>query len=133
MAKDGLLMLPSEEDVDVTVFQTNERLWVAESKDEARCIDDQAQLVVGGQMWRVCLPALVVETQDVSRRDRAAGLDAASLRSGARASSGATSIPSRTRSPWRILLSRRCMDPRSRGVWPWALVRAEPSSAWAIG
>lgn len=57
---DGMIALPSAEDPEVTVVPTVDG-WIVESEDGSRPIADLQELAAGGEVWRVHLPAALLE------------------------------------------------------------------------
>jgi hypothetical protein len=61
--ENGILVLPSEEDVQVSIYQAENGHWVVEQNDgETRTIEDQAIVSAGGTSWRVELPLPIEST-----------------------------------------------------------------------
>lgn len=61
-ASAGVLALPSEDDLQATVYFADLQQWVVESADATVAVDDGAILEVGDQVWRLDLPVAVVPT-----------------------------------------------------------------------
>lgn len=61
-----VLLLPSEEAPEVSLFLSSSGGWVQESDGEAHSVADRDLLSAGGQLWRVYLPTPLAETLRVT-------------------------------------------------------------------
>lgn len=62
LARDGLLVLPSQDEPSVTVYRDQAGAWVVDTGRALEIATDQGVLEAGGKHFRLCLPQAVAET-----------------------------------------------------------------------
>lgn len=60
-----LLILPSEDEPEVTIYRQEDEGWIAEGKDSAQRVSDGDEILAGGQVWRLTLPVLRTRTIEI--------------------------------------------------------------------
>lgn len=65
-AIDGVLALPDDDRISVTVEQVDDR-WLSDDRGEARPVIDGDKLIVDGEVWTLSLPQALIPTQNASQ------------------------------------------------------------------
>ena len=61
-AVQGLIVLPNDDEPEVSIYLDPQEQWVLESEAERRSLADQSVVPAGGTVWRVFLPATLAPT-----------------------------------------------------------------------
>lgn len=69
-AEDGLLVLPSEESPELTLYMELDGRWVVESSSGSAELEGEQTLFAGGKPWRVSLPNTLPETREIDNERR---------------------------------------------------------------
>ncbi len=64
-AEAELLILPSEESPELTIFRDLDGQWLVESESGIRTLDEDAHLIAGNERWRVLSPHIVPTTHEL--------------------------------------------------------------------
>jgi FHA domain len=65
-AAEGLLVLPDDDQPEVSIFEDTTGRWVAEDADGARLVADRELVIVDGEGWVLDLPSAAGATSEVS-------------------------------------------------------------------
>lgn len=64
LSPSNMMSLPSEEQLELTIYEDVDGRWWAESNDEVRAVEDRANVVAGGVSWSLYLPTTLGVTRD---------------------------------------------------------------------
>lgn len=66
VAEDELLVLPNDDEPELTLYRDLDGRWVVESTTQTHLLCEEVTLIAGGKPWRILSPQSVPETYEIS-------------------------------------------------------------------
>lgn len=67
-AVDEMLSLPSDDEVELTIYRACDDSWVVESADGTRPANEREPVFAGGRSWRLMLPTTIPDTRELDQQ-----------------------------------------------------------------